>query len=120
MRKKIDHEILAMALQAYQVEAQKIEEKMAAIREQLGIHGGRRAAAPIAADGTRPKRTMSAAGRRRIAAAQKARWKKFHATQSKPSKSTKPKRTISPEQKAALVARLAKARAARAAKKVVA
>jgi hypothetical protein len=37
-------------------------------------HGGRRAAAPSGGPAPRKKRTISAAGRARIAAAQKARW----------------------------------------------
>jgi hypothetical protein len=62
---------------------------------------------------------MSAAAKKRIAAAQKARWKKFHAEQ-KPAtgkSAPAPKKKMSPGRKAALSANLAKARAARAAKR---
>jgi hypothetical protein len=64
---------LQMALVGYQIERQKIEEKIKAIEAQLG---GRKALQP-AADATspaKPKRVLSASARRRIAAAQKKRW----------------------------------------------
>ena len=67
--------MLAMALVGYEVEKQKIEEKIREIRARLG--GGKtagRAAAPAKAGGSRPKRTLSVAARRRIAAAQRKRW----------------------------------------------
>ncbi len=64
---------LQMALVGYQIERQKIEEKIKTIEARLG---GRKA--PQAADtgksAERPKRVLSAAARRRIAAAQKKRW----------------------------------------------
>jgi hypothetical protein len=64
---------LQMALVGYQIERQKIEDKIKAIEAQLR---GRKA--PQAADAgksaDRPKRVLSAAARRRIAAAQKKRW----------------------------------------------
>jgi DNA-binding protein HU-beta len=79
------------------------------------------------------KRTMSAAARKRIANAQKLRWAKFRKSAEKPAavakkatvkkaapkaaKKTAPKRKISAAAKANLVANLAKARAAKAAKK---
>ena len=70
---------------------------------------------------------MSAAGRARIALAQKARWAKIKG-ESEPSPATKkavvkkaaPKRKLSPARKAALLANPAKARAARAAKRAAA
>lgn len=50
-------------------------------------------------DGTRPKRTMSAAARRRIAQAQKARWAKLRKKPavSAPASAPPAKRTLSPE-----------------------
>src|ERR1039457_6605830 len=61
-----------------------------------------------------PKRKMSAAGKKAISEATKKRWAAFHATKQakKPVARTK----LSPARKAALVANLAKARAAKAAK----
>ncbi len=64
---------LQMALVGYQIERQKIEDKIKSIEAQLGGRKAPQAAANgNAAD--RPKRVLSAAARRRIAAAQKKRW----------------------------------------------
>jgi hypothetical protein len=75
-RPSSDPTMLAMALVGYEVEKQKIEEKIREIRARLG--GGKaagRGAAPAPAKaGGRPKRTLSAGARRRIAAAQRKRW----------------------------------------------
>ncbi len=73
-RPSSDPTMLAMALVGYEVEKQKIEEKIREIRARLG--GGKAAGkstAPAKAGG-RPKRTLSAGARRRIAAAQRKRW----------------------------------------------
>jgi hypothetical protein len=68
-----DPTTLAMALVGYEMEKQKIEEKIRQIRAQLG---GRKAGpgAAAAKGGPRRRRTLSAAARRRIAAAQRKRW----------------------------------------------
>jgi len=65
---------IQMALVGYEIEKQKIENK---IRElQAHLKGSRPAAAPAAAEkpAAGKKRVLSAAARRRIAAAQKKRW----------------------------------------------
>jgi hypothetical protein len=88
---RADAEFMAAALVGYDQQRLEILEKMAELRRQLG---GRRVDAAVGSlDGTRPvrkKRAMSAAGRRRIAAAQRKRWAKFHKTQepvaTKPAK----------------------------------
>ena len=75
-----DHEILQAALIGYQVEIDRIDKLMADIRAQIG---GR---VPEASDSAfsppeaehRPRRKMSAAARKRIAAAQKKRWAEYH------------------------------------------
>ena len=72
-----DPTTLAMALVGYELEKQRIEQKIQEIRAQLGGRkAGGRAAAPAAAKmaGGKRKRTLSAAARRRIAAAQRKRW----------------------------------------------
>ena len=77
----IDIATLQAALVGYQAELARIDGKIAELRQQLG---GRRASVPAGRlDGTRPlrKRTMSAAGRKRIAEAQRKRWKAFHRAQ---------------------------------------
>ena len=76
-----DSEFLAAALIGYQQQRAEIDGKIAELRQQLGE---RWASVPTgSADGTRParKRTMSAAGRKRIAEAQRKRWKAFHKAQ---------------------------------------
>ena len=73
--KSEDTTTLQMALIGYQVERQKIEEK---IRELQARLKGKKAAAPAtvseAKTPSRRKRVLSSAARARIAAAQKKRW----------------------------------------------
>ncbi len=71
-RSSSDPTTLAMALVGYEIEKQKIEDKIRQIRAQLG--GRSAAAAPGAKGGQRRKRTLSASARKRIAAAQRKRW----------------------------------------------
>ena len=70
-----DNATLAMALVGYEIERQKIEDKIRQIRGRLGARRGR---PPGAANAAKPaggrKRTLSASARRRIAAAQRKRW----------------------------------------------
>ena len=110
--KQIDRSTLEMALIGYEAERQKIKAAMAAIRKQVDGH----AAAPVVDGARRAKRVMSAAARRRIAAAQRKRWAEFHAEKKSGAAKMAPKRRLSGVAKAKLVANLAKARAARAAK----
>jgi hypothetical protein len=70
-----------MALVGYEIEKQRIEARIREVREQLGTHGsGARAAASVANNEGGPgrKRTLSAAARKRIAAAQRKRWAEHH------------------------------------------
>ena len=71
-----DHALLEAALIGYQHQAEQIAEKMADIRRQLG--GKPPTAAPKAPGAPGKKRQMSAAARKRIAAAQKKRWAEYH------------------------------------------
>lgn len=74
-----DTTILSMALVGYEVEKQKIDEKIAELRARLA---GGSVAAPAAkksapaAEAAVPgkRRSLSAAARKRIAAAQRKRW----------------------------------------------
>ena len=65
---------LEMALVGYQIERQKIEDRIRDLRAQLK---GRQPATPSVAAKKAPgtKRNLSAAARRRIGAAQRRRWK---------------------------------------------
>jgi cell division septum initiation protein DivIVA len=68
--------LLEAALFGYQVEKEKIEAKIADLQAQLK---GKKSPVGVAkAAKTGGKRTMSAAARARIAAAQKKRWAEFH------------------------------------------
>jgi hypothetical protein len=74
---------------------------------------------PVAPEAPKPKRKLSAAGKKAIVEATKKRWAAFHAANQakKPAlKKEIAKKKLSPARKAALVANLAKARAAKAAK----
>jgi hypothetical protein len=74
-RSSSDPTTLAMALVGYEIEKQKIEDKIRQIRAQLGGRSaGHPGAAPAAQGGPRQKRTLSASARKRIAAAQRKRW----------------------------------------------
>jgi len=76
-RSSTDPTTLAMALVGYEIEKQKIEDRIREIRAQLGARSaGARAAGPVAKKDAGPsrKRTMSASARKRIAAAQRKRW----------------------------------------------
>ena len=128
MRRQIDSSVLEMALVGYESERRKIEEAIAAIRSQLGVRS-KSASAPTVVAKTptaksRPKRQMSAAGKRAIRAALKKRWAAFHAKAdaAKPKKKTAtkkaaPRKAVSAEVTKKRIAALAKARAAKAAKK---
>ena len=67
--KHSDRELLEAALVGYQHQITKIDERMAEIRQQLGVGGG--AAATGSADG---RRHVSDETRARMAAAQQQRW----------------------------------------------
>ena len=110
---RLDVSILQAALLGLESEKEKIDAAMSAIRKQLGMHVSKTASAVT--DGAKPKHRMSAAGRKHIAAAQRKRWAVFHAKQRTSAKKTAPRLKMSAERKAALVAKLAKARAAKAA-----
>jgi len=81
-----NRDLLAMALVGYESQKAKIEATITDIRQQLGHRGpGRPKAEPDGARQIAPKkRTMSLSARRRIAAAQRARWAKLKKAQAKP------------------------------------
>ena len=90
---KMDRSILEAALQGFEHTLGEVTQKIAEIKRMLGGH-----------DGTGPqtrhtRRTMSAAARARIAAAQRKRWaaQKMQQGQTAPAKHSSPKkRRISP------------------------
>jgi len=94
---KVDSTILEMAIIGYQSEAARISAKIADIKAQLGLPGpGRPKATAATATGTdhaapAKRRTISKAGRARIAAAQRARWAALKRQQAQPAKPKKRK-----------------------------
>ena len=68
--------LLRMALIGYEAKRQEILQKMVDLQKQIGSSGGASIAQGIEG---KPKRKLSAAARKRIAAAQKKRWKEFRA-----------------------------------------
>jgi len=99
MPKKLTDEIVRAAIDGFTVQKAHLNQRIAELRAML--NGG--PAQPVAAAEPAPRkgRKMSAAARRRIAAAQRARWAKIRG-ESKPAapartKAAKPKRKISPE-----------------------
>jgi len=97
---KVDNTILEMAIVGYQSQLEMISAKIADIKAQLGQRGPGRPKAVIAtipaATGTdhagpQKRRTISKAGRARIAAAQRARWAAQKRQQAQPAKPKKRK-----------------------------
>ena len=88
-------------------------------RRWAKVRGESEAPAPAAVTAPAPKakRKLSAAGRAAIVAATKKRWAAIHKAEKPATKTAPAKRKMSPARKAALLANLAKARAARAAKR---
>ena len=86
---RVDSSILEMAIVGYQREVEKISAKIADIKAQLGQRGpGRPKATATGTDhaGPQKRRTISKAGRARIAAAQRARWAAQKQQQAQPAK----------------------------------
>src|ERR1035441_10601 len=108
-----DIETLQMALIGYEAERQKIEATMAGIRSQLGLHSKGASAPAKATSEAKPKHRMSAAGRARIAEAQRKRWATTKKAAEPAPATAKPKRRLSAAGKAAIVAALKKRWAAK-------
>jgi hypothetical protein len=71
MPKKLNNEILAAAIEGFEVEKQRIDTRIAEIRQLMTGGSAESAATPEPA---RKRGKMSAAGRKRIAEAQRKRW----------------------------------------------
>jgi hypothetical protein len=78
---QIDRSILEAALVGYQSQLKAVQEKISVVRAELGHKTARVAMATVTTNGAPKKRTMSAAAKSRIAAAQRKRWAEFHAKQ---------------------------------------
>ena len=84
-----NHELLEMALMGFEVEKQRLDEKITEIRDLLG--GGQHSLNGRAANSgseiqetaaPKKRRKMTAKARKAISAAQKKRWADFHKNQA--------------------------------------
>jgi hypothetical protein len=85
---KLSDDILAAALEGFEAQKKRIDVQIAEIR---GLLGGTAASSESA----KPKRKVSASARRRMALAQKLRWKKIKQGEPAPPPTFKPKRKLS-------------------------
>jgi hypothetical protein len=69
MPQKLSHEIITAAISGFEAQKERINSKIAELRNMLHHKDGH-----AAAEAPKVKRKMSAAARRRIALAQKKRW----------------------------------------------
>ena len=117
-----DAELLEAALIGLERQRSEIEEKMAELRRQIGDGRNRQAerkSARIDSAVAPKKRTMSAAGRRRVAAAQRKRWAELKKAQAEEAAPVK-KRKISAAGRKRIIAATKKRWAAFRAKKAAA
>ena len=78
--KLANQSLLNAALEGLELQKARIDEQIREVRAMLGqgvVRRGRRPASSTAEKPARKKRVLSSAARKRIAAAQKARWAKF-------------------------------------------
>ena len=125
---QLNRAIIQAAIVGFERQKESIDEIIAELRGQLdGTPGtGQKTKVEEATTPAKKRRKISAAGRKRIAEAQKARWalqkKAAPATKAAPAQKTAgvnktpPKRRLTPAAKAKLVENVKKARAAKAAK----
>jgi len=117
---KLTTEIISAAIEGFESKKRRIDEQIAELRAMLS--GGPAETATTTPEATPGKRKkFSAASRRKMALAQKARWAKIKGESEAPAPAPaqalrQARRKLSPAAKAKLVANLKKARAAKAAK----
>jgi hypothetical protein len=152
---KLTENIILAAIEGFEVQKQKLDTEIAALRAMLPgspaesatpetptgkrkisaaarrrmalgqkarwakLKGESEPSTPATPEIAKPKRNLSAAGRKAISDATKKRWAAVHAAEQAkkpPLKKAAAKKKLSPARMAALVANLAKAREAKAAK----
>jgi hypothetical protein len=98
MPKKLSEEVVNAAIDGLTARKARLSQRIAELRAML--NGGSLQAAAVSEPAPRKRRKLSAAARRKIAMAQKARWAKVRG-ESEPGpakvKAPRPKRRISPE-----------------------
>ena len=96
MPKKLTEEIVRAAIDGFTAQKTQLNQRIAELC--LLLNGGSPDPAAASEPAPRKRRKMSAPARRRIAAAQKARWAEARGESVSPAvKAPKPKRRISPE-----------------------
>ena len=90
MLKKHTEEIINAAIDGFTAQKAHLDQRIAELRVML--NGGSPQAGPASEPAPRRRRKMSAAGRRRIAAAQKARWAKVRGESKGPANVKAPSR----------------------------
>ena len=81
-----NRELLQAALEGLEIQRQRITDQIRNVQSLLGSRRGPRPASERAAPGRRRRRRLSAAGRKRIAEAQKRRWAEQRKTTAKAEK----------------------------------
>src|ERR1017187_7113603 len=101
---KLTPEIITAAIEGYESQKKRIDAQIAELRAILSPGPAESAATPESA--TRKRKKFSAASRRKMAMAQKARWATIRGKSEPPApaKATKPKRRISKEGMARIIA----------------
>jgi hypothetical protein len=102
---KLTPEIISAAIFGFEEQKRQIDSRILELRAMLSAGPAATAARPPATKRKGPK--MSAAGRARIAEAQRKRWAESR-KKSEPKAPAKPKRKLSPAGRAAIVAALKK------------
>ena len=85
-----DQSLLQAALIGYEQQRAEIEQRITDLRRQLGGRQGTAAGSAASAVRVTGRRQMSVAARKRIAAAQRKRWKQFHQAQAPAAKRATP------------------------------
>jgi hypothetical protein len=70
-KQQLTDEILTAAIAGFEAQKEKIDSQIAELRQMMG---GARSAPAVHETAGKPRRTISAAGRKRIAEAQRLRW----------------------------------------------
>ena len=111
---RLNRTLIEAAILGFETRKSQIDTQIGELRSMLNGSGPTvTAASEVPA---RKRRRMSAAARKRIAEATRARWARFRAEANKPAPAPKPKRKLTRAAKAKLIANLVKARRARALK----
>jgi hypothetical protein len=103
MPPKLTHEVITAAIEGFEAQKTRIDDKIAELRALLT--GGSSKPSDASAPPKRKRRKMSAAGRKAIAEAQRKRWASKKAAEAPaPEVASKPKRKLSAAGRKAIIA----------------